>query len=170
MPSDKPPAPGFILRGLRPGDLGWVIGRHGSIYAEEFGWDISFEFLVARIAADVMEGFDPAWDGAWIAEREGQRVGAVFLVRHGEGVAKLRMLIVDPAACGLGVGRALVGECTRFARARGYRRITLWTHAVLAAARKLYAAEGYRLTASEPMEAFGQNLVSETWELDLRPS
>ena len=159
---------GWVLRGLRPGDLGWVISRHGAIYAEEFGWDGTFEHLVAKIAGEVMERFDPAWDGAWIAELDGVPVGSVFLVRQSAEVAKLRLLIVDPAARGLGVGARLVAECTRFARAKGYRRITLWTHEVLAAARRLYAAEGYRLVASEKMEAFGQVLTSETWELALR--
>lgn len=159
---------GWVMRGLRPGDLGWVISRHGSIYAEEFGWDATFEHLVAKIGAEVMEGFDPVREGAWIAKLDGVVVGSVFLVRVDDEVAKLRLLIVDPAARGLGIGARLVAECTRFARAKGYRRITLWTHEVLAAARKLYAAEGYRLVAAEPMRAFGQDLISETWELALK--
>jgi GNAT superfamily N-acetyltransferase len=156
------------LRGLRPGDLGWVISRHGAIYAEEFGWDGSFEVLVAQICAGMMERWDPARDEAWIAELDGVRVGAVFLVRTDDPeVAKLRVLIVDPAARGLGIGARLVAECTGFARVAGYRRITLWTHSILTAARKLYAAEGYRLVATEPFEGFGQKLESEIWELDL---
>jgi DNA-binding MarR family transcriptional regulator/N-acetylglutamate synthase-like GNAT family acetyltransferase len=158
---------GWVLRGLQPGDLGWVVARHGAIYAHELGWDATFEHLVAKIAGELMERFDPATDGAWIAELDGVPVGSVFLIRQGEGLAKLRLLIVDPAARGLGIGARLVVECTRFARLKGYRRITLWTHAVLTAARHLYAQEGYRLVASEPMQAFGQSLVSETWELDL---
>jgi DNA-binding MarR family transcriptional regulator/predicted N-acetyltransferase YhbS len=155
------------LRGLVPGDLGWVISRHGAIYAREFGWDATFETLVAGIAAGIMERFDPAREAAWIAERDGVPVGSVFLVRQSDEVAKLRLLIVDPAARGLGIGARLVAECTRFARAAGYRRITLWTHSVLAAARRIYAAEGYRITATGPIHAFGVDLDEETWELDL---
>ena len=163
-------APGptaITLRPLRPGDLGWVIGRHGAVYAEEFGWDGSFETLVAGIAAEVMTKFDPAREAAWIAERDGVPLGSVFLVRVDDELAKLRLLIVDPAARGLGVGARLVAACTEFARATGYRRITLWTHSILAAARRLYAAEGYRLTASAPLHAFGVDLTEETWLLDL---
>jgi GNAT superfamily N-acetyltransferase len=144
-----------------------VIARHGALYAREFGWDETFEYAVAEIAAGVMRTFDPACEGAWIAERDGVRLGAVFLVRASDEVAKLRMLIVDPAARGLGIGARLVAECTGFARAHGYRRITLWTHSVLTAARRLYAAEGYRLSASAPLRAFGVDLTEETWDLDL---
>jgi DNA-binding MarR family transcriptional regulator/predicted N-acetyltransferase YhbS len=161
-----PPGP-WRLRPLVPGDLGWVISRHGSLYASEFGWDGTFEVLVAGIIAETMPRFDPAREGAWIAERDGVRLGSVFLVRVSDEVAKLRMLIVDPAARGSGIGAALVGECTKYARARGYRRITLWTHSILTAARRLYAAEGYRLTASAPLHAFGVDLTEETWDLDL---
>jgi DNA-binding MarR family transcriptional regulator/predicted N-acetyltransferase YhbS len=157
----------WSLRGLRPGDLGWVISRHGAIYAEEFGWDATFEHLVADIAAGIMKTFDPGREAAWIADCDGRPVGSVFLVRVNDEVAKLRLLIVDPAARGLGIGARLVAECTRFARGAGYRRITLWTHSVLAAARKLYAAEGYRLVSAGPIHAFGVDLEEETWELDL---
>ncbi len=160
------PAP-VTLRALRPGDLGWVIARHGAIYAQEFGWDASFETLVAGIAAEVMAKFDPASEAAWIAERDGVPLGSVFLVRADDATAKLRLLIVDPAARGLGIGARLVAACTGFARAAGYRRITLWTHSILAAARRLYAAEGYCLTASAPLHAFGVTLTEETWVLDL---
>lgn len=162
------PPRAWVLRGLLPGDLGWVISRHGAIYAQEFGWDATFEHLVAKIAGELMERFDPAHDGAWIAELDGVPVGSVFLARQSADLAKLRLLIVDPAARGLGIGARLVAECTRFARAKGYRRITLWTHEVLKAARHLYANEGYARVASEKMRAFGQDLVSETWELELR--
>ena len=157
----------WTLRGLEPGDLGWVISRHGALYAAEYGWDITFEAAVARIAADVMEGFDPARERAWIAARGAERLGSVFLVRQSDEAAKLRMLIVDPAARGIGVGGRLVAECTAFARAAGYRRITLWTHSILTAARRLYAAEGYRITARGDIHTFGVNLTEETWELDL---
>ena len=161
------PTPPWTLRPLAPGDIGWVIARHGEIYSQEFGWDETFEYLVAEIAAGVMKSFNPARERAWIAERDGVRLGAVFLVQASDDTAKLRMLIVDPAARGLGIGARLVAECTAFARAKGYRRITLWTHSILTAARRLYAAEGYRLTASAPLEAFGTHLTEETWDLDL---
>lgn len=164
--SPTPPAP-VTLRPLRPGELGWVVSRHGSIYAQEFGWDASFETLVAGIAAEVMARFDPVREHAWIADRDGVPLGSVFLVRADDETAKLRLLIVDPAARGLGIGARLVAACTEFARSAGYRRITLWTHSVLAAARHLYAAEGYRLAASAPLQAFGVSLTEETWVLDL---
>ena len=162
-----PGKPAWHLRGLRHGDLGWVISRHGSLYAAEYGWDIGFEVAVAGIAAGVMEDFDPTRERAWIAERDGVPVASVFLVRASDEVAKLRLLITDPAARGLGIGRVLVRECTLFARAAGYRRITLWTHSILTAARRLYAAEGYRLVSSSEISAFGVELTEETWELDL---
>ena len=161
------PTPAWRLRGLLPGDIGWVIARHGEIYSQEFGWDHTFEYLVAEIAAGVMTSFNPDLECVWIAECDGRRLGAVFLVQASDETAKLRMLIVDPAARGLGIGARLVAECTAFARARGYRRITLWTHSILTAARRLYAAEGYRITASAPLEAFGTHLTEETWDLDL---
>lgn len=157
----------WLLRPLRPGDLGWVISRHGAIYAEEFGWDASFEAFVAELAAGIMKNFCPAREAAWIAERDGVPVGSVFLVRESDEVAKLRLLIVDPAARGLGIGARLNDECTRFARACSYRRITLWTNSVLRAARRIYADAGYRLIHSEAYRGFGQDLVSETWELEL---
>lgn len=157
----------WLLRGLQPGDLGWVVSRHGSMYYQEYGWDSTFETLVAEIAAGVMQAFDPSREAAWIAELDGVAVGSVFLVRQSDEVAKLRLLIVDPAARGLGIGARLVAECTRFARQAGYRRITLWTHSILTAARRLYAAEGYILTGSDTLEAFGVSLTEETWDLDL---
>lgn len=156
-----------VLRGLRPGDLGWVVAAHGAIYAREFGWDSRFEVLVAGIAAEVMASFDLAREAAWIAEQDGVPLGSVFLVRADDTTAKLRLLIVDPAARGLGIGARLAAACTAFARAAGYRRITLWTHSMLEAARRLYAAEGYRMVASAPLQAFGLALTEETWQLDL---
>ena len=156
-----------VMRPPQPGDWGWVISRHGALYHEEFGWDGSFEILVAEIAAGIARNFDSKTDAGWIAELDGKPVGSVFIIRVDDETAKLRLLILDPAARGKGLGARLVAACTTFARAAGYRRITLWTHSILVAARKLYAAEGYRLIASEPMRDFGQDLISETWELTL---
>lgn len=157
-----------MLRPLRPEDLGWVVAAHGRIYAAEYGWDPSFEALVAGIVRDVAADFDPARECAWIAELDGAPVGSAFLV-HGPDAttAKLRLVIVEPQARGLGLGRTLARACEDFARAQGYLRITLWTHSVLLAARALYASEGYRLVASAPHRSFGHDLVEETWEKDL---
>jgi DNA-binding MarR family transcriptional regulator/GNAT superfamily N-acetyltransferase len=163
------PADGWLMRPLRPGDMGWVISRHGALYAEQYGWDVRFEALVAEIGAGVIRNFDPAREAGWIAERDGVPVGSVFLLRSAEAadIAKLRLLIVEPAARGLGIGARLVAECERFARDHGYRRITLWTNSVLLAARRIYEAQGYRLVASDPYHDFGHDLVGENWELDL---
>jgi len=165
----------YLLRAHRPGDIGWVIARHGALYADEYRWDMRFEALVARIAADFIERFDAAREACWIAERDGANLGCVFLVQARdeatqqpvEGIAQLRMLLVEPSARGLGLGRRLVTECERFARQAGYRRITLWTNANLLAARGIYASAGYRLVASEPHRSFGHDLVGETWSLEL---
>lgn len=161
------PSRAWLMRPLRPGDLGWVIASHGAIYHQEFGWDGGFETLVAEIAAGIAKNFNPACEAGWIAELDGVPVGSVFLIRVSDEVAKLRLLIVDPAARGLGIGVRLVAECSRFARTAGYRRITLWTQSILLAARRIYAEEGYRLVTSENLHDFGQDLVSETWELEL---
>lgn len=161
--------PAYTLRMHRPGDMGWVISRHGALYAEEYRWDATFEALVARIAADFIEQFDPARERCWIAERDGVNVGSVFVVKHPEreGVAKLRMLIVDPAARGLGIGKRLVDECTAFARSAGYHTLTLWTNSILHSARHLYENAGYRLVSEEPHHSFGVDLVGQYWELSL---
>ena len=161
------PSRAWLMRPLRPGDLGWVIASHGAIYHREFGWDASFEVLVAEIAAGIAKNFNPACEAAWIAEMDGIPVGSIFLIRVSDEIAKLRLLIVDPAARGLGIGVRLVAECTRFARAAGYRRISLWTQSMLLAARRIYVEEGYRIVATEPLSDFGQELISETWELNL---
>ncbi len=174
---DAPRAPpAFILRPHRPGDIGWVISRHGALYAQEYGWDIRFEALVAQIASRFIEQFDAAREACWIAERDGTSIGSVFLVQARDeatnapepGVAQLRMLLVEPSARGLGLGAALVGECERFARRSGYRMIRLWTNSILVAARAIYQKAGYQLVASEAHRSFGHDLVGETWELPLR--
>lgn len=157
----------FNLRSHRPGDIGWVISAHGEFYAREFGWDASFEALVAQIAAEFVQKFDPQRERCWIAEKDGERVGSVFLVQKSKTVAKLRLLIVDPRARGLGVGKRLVDVCIEHARALGYRKLTLWTQSQLLAARGIYAAAGFKLTGSEPHHSFGIDLVGETWDLVL---
>ena len=154
----------FVLRSPRPGDVGWVASRHGAIYAAEYGFDMGFEALVAEIAAGFVSNFDPRRERCWIAEKDGEPVGSVFLVKDADSIAKLRLLLVEPAARGLGIGHRLVEECVGFARAAGYRRITLWTQSVLVAARRIYEAAGFRLVRTEPHRSFGHDLVGEYWE------
>ncbi len=164
-----------MLRTHRAGDIGWIASRHGALYAQEYGWDLRFEALVAHIGARFIDEFEPAKEACWIAERDGQPLGCVMLVQWRDehtrsveaGTAQLRLLLIEPAARGLGLGQALVNECERFARAAGYRRIRLWTNSLLSAARGIYQRCGYQLLASEAHHSFGADLVGETWELAL---
>ena len=153
----------------RPGDLGWVVQAHGELYADQFGWDVTFEALVAQIVGDFGVDHDPSREQGWIAELAGERVGCVFCVAQDEHTAKLRILLVAPSARGHGVGTALVRTCVDFARDAGYRRMVLWTNDVLVAARRIYEAFGFRLEAEDRHHSFGQDLVGQTWTLDLDP-
>lgn len=174
-PGGKPARNSFMLRPHRPGDMGWLVSRHGVLYAREYQFDMRFEALVARIAADFIDRFDARREACWIAERDGVSIGGACLVQARdevtdepvEGTAQLRLLLVEPSARGLGLGERLVAECHRFAREAGYRRVRLWTSSQLAAAKHIYRKAGYRLVESEPFHGFGQHLVGETWELEL---
>ena len=156
-----------VLRQPQSGDFGWIVARHAILYAQEYGWTENFEGLCAQIAADFVNKFDPRCERGWIAELEGRIVGSVLLARESDQVARLRLLLVEPSARGLGIGRRLTDECVRFARECGYRKITLWTHSVLTAARHVYQQAGFRLTSSEPRHSWGQDVVSEQWDLTL---
>jgi GNAT superfamily N-acetyltransferase len=152
----------------RPGDLGWVVMAHGEVYDQQFGWNTDFEALVAKIVADYATAHDPAREAAWIAEADGERAGCVFLVAGDEpDTAKLRILLVTPAARGLGIGTRLVKECLTFARQAGYRQVVLWTNDVLASARRIYQAAGFTLSDEKPHHSFGRDLVGQTWTLKL---
>lgn len=159
--------PAIRLRTHRPGDIGWMVEAHGRLYAQDYGWDSSFEALAAEVGAQFIRDYDPQWERAWIAEVDGERMGCVFLIRKSAKVAKLRVLIVDPRARGLGIGAALVNECIRFARQKGYAKVTLWTNSVLTAARAIYVKAGFKLVASEKHKSFGKSLTGETWDLNL---
>jgi DNA-binding MarR family transcriptional regulator/GNAT superfamily N-acetyltransferase len=165
--SDMPRSESFVLRAPEPGDLGWVLQRHGAVYAQEYGWDETFEALVARIVADYAEHRDPKREAAWIAEVNGERAGCVLCVKHADKVAKLRLLLVEPAARGLGIGGRLVDECLRFARRTGYDEMVLWTQEVLVDARRIYERAGFAVTERQPHHSFGHDLVAETWSRPL---
>ncbi len=163
-----PAPPAVVIRQHRPGDWGWIISMHGAVYAEEYGWDPTFEAFVAGVAKEIIEGFDPARDACWIAEIDGRRVGSVCLVKKSATVAKLRLLVVDASARGHRIGTRLVDECVRFARRAGYRKVTLWTNDILDAARRIYEQAGFvRVAVAPPEVAFGKTQVFETWELTL---
>jgi GNAT superfamily N-acetyltransferase len=161
---DRPAA--FVLRAPRPGDLGWVVQRNGALYAQEYGWDASYETLVARIVADFAARDDPG-EAAWVAELDGGPAGCVFCMRESGSVARLRLLLVEPQARGLGLGERLVAECLTFARRTGYAEIVLWTNDVLAAARRIYQRAGFELVEEDRHHSFGHDLVGQTWRLAL---
>jgi DNA-binding MarR family transcriptional regulator/GNAT superfamily N-acetyltransferase len=157
--------PEIILREPKPGDLGWIVARHGTLYAEEYGWGENFEGLCAQIVAEFAASYDGKRERCWIAEMDGENVGSVFLVKDTDEIARIRLLLVDPVARGRGLGTRLTDECVRFAKAAGYRGITLWTHSVLTAARHVYSKAGFTLTSSEKRKSFGKSVVSEIWDL-----
>ncbi|TJW17472.1 MAG: MarR family transcriptional regulator [Mesorhizobium sp.] len=164
---DAEPKVPYMLRPPRVGDIGWIINRQGLLYAQEYGWDQTYEALVAEILGAFVKSFDPKWERGCIAEREGEIVGSVFVVRKSDEVAKLRLLYVEPSARGLGIGKRLVDECINFARAKGYKTLTLWTNDVLTSARRIYEASGFKLADEERHHAFGKDLVGQNWNLEL---
>jgi DNA-binding MarR family transcriptional regulator/GNAT superfamily N-acetyltransferase len=159
----------YVLRPHRVGDMGWIVHREGLGYAEQYGWDDTFEALAAKIVSDFVTHFEPARERCWIAEVDGQNVGHVFLVKHPSEprTAKLRLLFVEPSARGMGLGDALVTECIRFARSAGYRKVVLWTQSILTAAHRIYQRAGFRLVKEDPHHSFGHDLIGQEWELNL---
>ena len=164
--SAEPKIP-YLLRPLQIGDIGWITRRQGLLYAQDYGWDETYEALVAEILAAFVKSFDPKWERSWIAERDGEVVGSVFVVRKSPEVAKLRLLYVEPSARGLGIGKRLVDECIAFSRAKGYKTLTLWTNDILGSARRIYQAASFKLIEEEPHHSFGKDLVGQTWDLEL---
>jgi DNA-binding MarR family transcriptional regulator/GNAT superfamily N-acetyltransferase len=157
----------YVLRAHRPGDMGWIVHRHGVLYFQEYGWDERFEAIVARVVADFVDHFDPAREHCWIAERQGEIVGSIFVVRKSKTTAKLRLLLVEPSARGLGLGSRLVDEVIRFSRKANYKKIVLWTHPELLSARKIYKAAGFEIVAEETHAQFGTPMIAETWAMKL---
>jgi DNA-binding MarR family transcriptional regulator/GNAT superfamily N-acetyltransferase len=160
----------YLLRLHQPGDMGWIVHRQAILYAEEYGWDETYEALAAEIVAHFIKHYDPKRERAWVAEKDGKRVGAVFVARQSDEIVKLRLLHVESEARGLGIGRRLVQECVRFARQAGYQKMTLWTQSLLHAARHIYKQEGFQVVSEEKHHSFGKDLTAETWELNLRPT
>ena len=158
----------YLLRQHQPGDMGWIVHRQAILYAEEYGWDGTYEALAAEIVTQFIKNYDPKCERCWIAEKDGERVGAVFVAKASDETAKLRLLHVEPEARGLGIGKRLVDECVRFARQAGYQKMALWTQSILHAARHLYKQAGFRIVREEQHHSFGKDLTAETWELDLR--
>jgi DNA-binding MarR family transcriptional regulator/GNAT superfamily N-acetyltransferase len=158
----------YLLRPHQPGDMGWIVHRQAILYVEEYGWDGTYEALAADIVARFIRNFDPAWERAWVAEKDGERVGAVLVAKESEQIARLRLLHVEREARGLGIGKRLVEECIRFARQAGYQTMTLWTQSILRAARDIYKKAGFQVVHQEPHRSFGKDLTAETWELNLR--
>lgn len=167
LEQEKSSAAAYSIRTHQPGDIGWVIQRHAVLYAQEYGWDQSFEVMVGQIAIDFLKNHQPDHERCWIAEKNGINIGSVFLVRESKQIAKLRLLIVDPSARGLGVGRQLVAKCIRFARLNGYKTLSLWTNDILVAARRIYQDAGFVLVDETPHDSFGKQLVGQNWSLDL---
>jgi DNA-binding MarR family transcriptional regulator/GNAT superfamily N-acetyltransferase len=158
----------YLLRIHQPGDMGWIVYRQAILYSEEYGWDGTYEALAAEIVASFIKNYDPKWERAWVAEKDGERVGAVFVAKASDEIAKLRLLHVEPEARGLGIGKRLVEECVRFARQAGYQKMTLWTQSILHAARHIYKQVGFQVVREEKHHSFGKDLTAETWELNLR--
>jgi DNA-binding MarR family transcriptional regulator/GNAT superfamily N-acetyltransferase len=158
----------YLLRQHQPGDMGWIVHRQGILYAEEYGWDGTYEALAAEIVARFIKNYDPKFERAWVAEKDGERVGAVLVAKESEEIARLRLLHVEQRARGLGIGKRLVEECIRFARQTGYQKMTLWTQSILHAARNIYQKAGFKVVHEEKHHSFGKDLTAETWELNLR--